>query len=266
MINNFDVEAVRNHWIQQAINHGLSSAASWSDHRVIEMEIREITPHLSIGDRVLDVGCANGFSTIQYAAQKKIEIHGIDYIPQMIELANQRLQSLPLSLLGIVDFCIGDITNLNEPDSSYDKVICARVLINLGNWENQRNGLSESIRVLKPGGTLILSEATLQGWNQINKFRREWKLPDIPMPPFNKYLDEDQLISEATKHSNLIDIINFSSTYFVGTRVLKPLLAKALNVDVHVADPNMEFNKWFANLPAWGDFGTQKLFIFKKRI
>jgi hypothetical protein len=85
------------------------------------------------------------------------------------------------------------------------------------------------------------------------------------MPPFNKYLDEDQLISEATKNCNLIDVINFASTYFVGTRVLKPLLAKALNVDVDVADPNMEFNKWFANLPAWGDFGTQKLFIFNKK-
>jgi hypothetical protein len=85
------------------------------------------------------------------------------------------------------------------------------------------------------------------------------------MPTFNKYLDENQLIAEATERCELMDVVNFASTYYVGTRVFKPLLAKALNIDVNVADPNMEWNKWFANLPAWGDYGTQKLFVFKKR-
>jgi hypothetical protein len=26
----------------------------------------------------------------------------------------------------------------------------------------------------------------------------------------------------------------------------------------------MEWNRWFAQLPAWGDYGTQKLFVFRK--
>jgi hypothetical protein len=47
---------------------------------------------------------------------------------------------------------------------------------------------------LKTGGTLLLSEATIQGWQRLNQFRREWALPDIPMPPFNRYLDENQVI------------------------------------------------------------------------
>lgn len=265
MTNNIDLKAVRSHWTQQAIDYGLSSSASWSDHCVIEMEIREITSHLSTGDNVLDIGCANGFSTVQYAAQKKIKILGLDYISEMVELAKQRLQTLSLPLLGTIEFRTGDIMKLKEQDSIYDKVICTRVLINLGDWDNQCNGLNETIRVLKPGGKLLLSEATLQGWSQINKFRREWKLPDIPIPAFNQYLDENQLILETSKRCTLIDIKNFASTYYVGTRVLKPLLAKALNIDIDVADPKMDFNKWFSNLPSWGDFGTQKLFIFEKR-
>ncbi len=265
MTNNINLDAVRSHWTQQAIDHGLSSSASWSDHCVIEMEIREITSHLSTGDNVLDIGCANGFSTAQYAAQKKINILGLDYIPEMVESAKKRLQALSSALPGTIEFGIGDITKLNLQDAIYDKVICTRVLINLGDWDNQCNGLNEAIRVLKPGGQLILSEATLQGWNQINKFRREWKLPNIPIPAFNLYLDENQLISEASKRCDLIDVINFASTYYVGTRVFKPLLAKALNIDIDVADPKMDFNKWFSNLPSWGDFGTQKLFIFEKR-
>lgn len=265
MKNNIDLEAVRSHWTQQATNHGLSSSASWSDHCVIEMEISEIASHLSTGDEVLDIGCANGFSTVQYAAQKKIKILGLDYIPEMVELARQRLHTLPLPPLGTIEFRTGNIMKLQEQDSIYDKVICTRVLINLGEWDHQCHGLNEAIRVLKPGGRLLLSEATLQGWNQINQFRREWKLPEIPIPTFNRYLDENQLIPEASKHCSLVNIINFASTYYVGTRVLKPLLAKALNMDIDVADPKMDFNRWFSSLPAWGDFGTQKLFIFEKR-
>ena len=62
----------------------------------------------------------------------------------------------------------------------------------------------------------------------------------------------------------LIEISNFSSTYYVGTRVLKPLLIHALGVDIDVSDPSMEWNRWFSQLPPWGDYGVQKLFVFKK--
>jgi hypothetical protein len=62
-----------------------------------------------------------------------------------------------------------------------------------------------------------------------------------------------------------MDIVNFASTYYVGTRVLKPLLNQALGSVVDVANPNMEWNRWFSQLPASGDYGTQKLFVFRKR-
>jgi hypothetical protein len=62
----------------------------------------------------------------------------------------------------------------------------------------------------------------------------------------------------------LVDIADFASTYYVGTRVLKPLIIRALGAGLDVADPEAEWNRWFAQLPAWGDYGTQKLFVFKK--
>ena len=65
------------------------------------------------------------------------------------------------------------------------------VLINLGHWDRQLSGLRECIRVLKSGGLLLLSEATLQRWCRLNALRAEWGLEDIPMPPFNQYLDQD---------------------------------------------------------------------------
>ena len=44
-------------------------------------------------------------------------------------------------------------------------------------------------------------------------------------------------------------------TYFVGTRILKPLLAQASGGKVDPAKPEMEWNRWWGLLPAWGDYG-----------
>ena len=63
----------------------------------------------------------------------------------------------------------------------------------------------------------------------------------------------------------LVELVNFASTYFVGTRLLKPLLAKAIGGKMDPADPNAEWNRWCSTLPSWGDYGTQKLFVFRKR-
>ncbi len=264
MTAKFTQAEVYDFWTRQAHEHGQASAASWSDHRVIEMEIREIAKRLDDGDHVLDAGCANGYSSVQFACARRIRLRGLDYVPKMIEQARLRAAGMTDRLMGSVEFEEGDITQLKEPSESYDKVVVIRVLINLGTWERQVQGLRECMRVLKPGGTLLLSEATMQGWRRLNEFRAEWDLDPIPMPPFNQYLDEEQVISAAAGAMQLVELCNFASTYYVGTRVLKPLLAQATKAPLNVADPNAQWNRWFSALPAAGDYGTQKLFVFRK--
>jgi len=257
-----DQQEVREFWTEQSRKHGQSHAASWSDAMAIELEIREVLKHLADGQRVLDAGCANGYSTVQIAQQRRIQIRGLDYIPDMIDQAKARLRTS--KTLGSVEFAVGDITKLDEPANRYDRVVAIRVLINLGNWERQQQALRECARVTRPGGKVLLSEASLQGWQRLNAFRREWNLPEIPMPAFNEYLDEDRMRAAGVPNLRLESIVDFSSSYFVGTRVLKPLLIQALGADIDVADPKMEWNRWFAQLPAFGDYGTQRLFVFSK--
>jgi ubiquinone/menaquinone biosynthesis C-methylase UbiE len=264
MTDRFSQEQVRQYWVEQAVSHGQSHSASWSDRMAIELEIREIVRHLSEGDRVLDVGCANGYSTIQFACQKRVHVRGLDYISEMVDQARLRAASMASVLTGRAEFAVGDITALKEPDESFDKVTAIRVVINLGEWERQRVALLECARVVRPGGLLLLSEATIQGWQRLNKLRREWGLADIPMPPFNQYLDQDAVVQALLPHLQLVDISDYASSYYVGTRVLKPLLVRALAANLDVADPEAEWNRWCAQLPAWGDYGTQKLFVFKK--
>jgi len=265
MTERYSLEAIRDFWTSQALQHGQSPNASWSDRMVIELEIQELSKYIVDGDNVLDIGCANGYSTVRLALNRRISILGLDYVPQMIEHARSRLTTEPAVEAGKVRFDVGDITALNQPDGMFDKVIVSRVLINLCSPEHQAKGLSEALRMLKPGGTLLLSEAILQGWQRLNLFRREWGLPDIPMPPFNLYLDEDRIVEAAREHADLVGISHFSSSYYVFTRVLKPLLIEALGRKIDVADPAMEWNRFAAQLPASGDYGVQRLLIFRKR-
>jgi ubiquinone/menaquinone biosynthesis C-methylase UbiE len=261
-------EQIFEYWTNQAKKYKYSPAASWSDSNAIQLEVNVISTYLKDKDHILDIGCANGFSTIRLANLKNIQIKGIDYVPEMIKYAQLRLIEQP-NLLQRVVFDLGNILDLRDADNVYDTVIIIRVIINLQNWEDQKRGIRESIRILKSGGLLLMSEATIQGWLKLNALRREWGLSDIPQPEFNLYLDQDRITQEFSDSLELIHIDNFASSYFVGTRFLKPLLAKIGSKRPRpgiVTDPNTEINKWFAQWPAVGDYGTQKLFVFKKKM
>ena len=255
---------IREHWSAQATQHGLKPHASWSDWRAIELEVEAIARWISPDDDVLDAGCATGYSTARYAALTKGPVLGVDYSPEMIEHALERRKGLPADVGSRLEFRVEDVRELGAADTSFDRVISTRVVINLAERPEQARALAELGRVLRPGGLLLLSEATLQGLARLNALRAEWGLPAIGIPQFNLYLDEETLADAAGPHLELERVENFASTYFVATRLLKPLLANASPAEVDVADPNAEFNRWASQLPAAGDYGTQKLFVFRR--
>jgi ubiquinone/menaquinone biosynthesis C-methylase UbiE len=258
-------DEIRDYWRNQATNFGEDYRASWTDVHAINLEIAEISKRLRDGTRVIDIGCANGFSTINYAQRFNIDIKGIDYIPEMIAAANGRLSAQVAPPMGAVTFEVGDITALDEPSGYYDTAIVTRVIINLAEREKQISAIREASRIVKPGGLLLMSEATREGLQRLNSFRSEWGLQPIPEPRFNNYVDEELARMAAPDLLDLEEISNFASTYFVGTRVLKPLLASATGNGVDPSRGEMEWNRFFSLLPAAGDYGTQKLFVFRRR-
>ncbi len=254
------VDAIKDYWTDQARTHGADPSASWTDVPMIELEIRTIGAHLRRGDRVLDVGCANGWSTIRYARDYGVRITGVDYVAGMIDQAHASLDADATAPRDRIEFAVGNALALNDRDGTYDTVVTTRMLINLGDWEHQQRALHELVRVTRPGGTLLLSEATRQGFSAMNAARAEWGLPAIPCKPFNVYLDEDRVRDELTPHATSLDVVDFSSSYFFGTRVLKPLLGAALGVEVPA---DSHWNRFFAALQSYGAVGTQRLFVVR---
>ena len=108
------------------------------------------------GRRVLDVGCGLGTDTARFAAGGAI-VTGIDVAERAIEMAERNFAQRGLT--GSFEVMNGEA--MRYADQSFDLVYCHTVLQFTANPEQL---VSECIRVLKPGGTLILMAINKYSW------------------------------------------------------------------------------------------------------
>ena len=101
--------------------------------------------------QVLDV--ATGTADFALAVNRKAapgsHVTGIDLSQGMLDVGRKKCQGLP------IDLEVGDAENLRFADNTFDRVCVA---FGVRNFENLMKGLKEMLRVLKPGGRLVILE------------------------------------------------------------------------------------------------------------
>lgn len=104
-------------------------------------------------ERVLDVGCGTGVLTRQIAHRlggANACVVGVDAAPKMIQVARRRAEGLPR-----VRFEVGVAEALAFEDASFDCALSTFFFHHI-DAELKRRALAELLRVLKPGGCLII--------------------------------------------------------------------------------------------------------------
>jgi phosphatidylethanolamine/phosphatidyl-N-methylethanolamine N-methyltransferase len=109
-----------------------------------------ITAAERIGGHILEVGVGTGLSLSDYAETNRIV--GIDISEPMLDKARKRVASMHLGQ--VESLAVMDAEHLNFPDASFDVVVAQYVVTAIPNPEV---ALDEFVRVLKPGGEIILT-------------------------------------------------------------------------------------------------------------
>jgi phosphatidylethanolamine/phosphatidyl-N-methylethanolamine N-methyltransferase len=102
-----------------------------------------------IGGRILEVGVGTGISLPEYSDNNTI--YGVDISEPMLAKARERVEELGLS--HVEGLAVMDAEHMDFPDNSFDVVMAQHVVTTVPNPEAT---LGEFVRVLKPGGEIIL--------------------------------------------------------------------------------------------------------------
>jgi len=117
--------------------------------------------HISIGthDSILDVGCGGGRTVSKLAAiATEGKVCGLDYSKESVAVAS-RINREWIKMGG-VEIREGTVSQLPFPDAMFDLVTAVETHFW---WFDLSAGMREVLRVLKPGGTLIIIAEIYKG-------------------------------------------------------------------------------------------------------
>jgi SAM-dependent methyltransferase len=169
---------------------------------------------------VLDYGCGLGENTVLLAV-RGAKVIGVDISPDLIELANKRIEAH--NFQDLTEFRIGSAHELPLDDESVDVVFGMAILHHL----DLEVSAEEVYRVLKKGGRAIFQEPVRN--SKVIKFIRNlipYESPDVS--PFERPLTDAELAKYAKPFSSyrsrafnlpfvdLIRVLNFSDSAYHG--------------------------------------------------
>ncbi len=102
---------------------------------------------------ILDIATGTGDFAIESLALNPKKVVGVDISEGMLSVGREKMKKKGID--HIIEMRLGDSEGLNFPDNNFDAVIVA---FGVRNFENLKQGLKDMLRVLKPGGRVVILE------------------------------------------------------------------------------------------------------------
>ena len=140
----------------------MNDLMTFKNHSKWKKEIAEIAKYSS-PKKILDVATGTGDIAINLSKIKGSKIEGVDVSGNMLKIARKKIDELKIDNI-VLKTC--EAENLVLEDNNFDIV---SIGYGVRNFSNLEKGLSESYRVLKKDGKLIILETSIPE-NLIIKF------------------------------------------------------------------------------------------------
>lgn len=133
------------------LNHVLSLNIDKSWRRRVRAELQDVLDNQ--GAVVLDVACGTGDLSLELKRDAKATVIGTDFCRPMLEIADRKSKIENCN----IPYLEADAMRLSFADDVFDAVTIA---FGLRNLPNHLAGLKELLRILKPGGKLVILECS----------------------------------------------------------------------------------------------------------
>jgi MPBQ/MSBQ methyltransferase len=162
MIRMYDRAMVSSHYRQYYEDSGFYNFGYWDTHAKSQREASETLVDQLVdriskkGGRILDVACGPGASTRRLMRS---------YAPDMITAINiseVQIAAARKRAPGCA-FLLMDATQLGFLEAQFDAVMCVEAAFH---FDTRDTFLHEALRVLKPGGSLVLSDMLFRGFSK----------------------------------------------------------------------------------------------------
>lgn len=114
----------------------------------------------------LEAGTGGGRLLLAMQAAGFDDLHGFDFVPEFVEVARRR------DARGTIDYQVQDARQLEYSDATFTQLVyLQQVLCFIPTEDDRRRAVAEAVRVLRPGGTMVVSLLSLRTRRQSSMYR-----------------------------------------------------------------------------------------------
>jgi len=191
----------------------LNAIMTFNSHKRWKKNILNIAKKLK-PKNALDIATGTADIAINLGSISNCDVIGVDISEKMLNVGREKITKMKLTKA--VRLESGDAENLNFKDNYFDLVTIG---FGVRNFQDLEKGLSESLRVLKAKGTLIVLETSVPENRIMKLFYSIFTRTYIPImatifskdkSAYNYLLNSAELFPSGTKFKDILKSVGFS--------------------------------------------------------